>query len=104
VLPAVLISLLVGLDFVMEPLLPSGISHLGLSLIDVPGVIPFSSPIFSRFTKIYRRDEEQAVRLRGLARALEQRRAQVQALNIAGMSLTSELETPVVLQRVVEQA
>jgi len=104
VLPAVLISLLVGLDFVMEPLLPSGISHLVLMLIGLAGVLAFSSAIFSRFTELYRRDEEQAVRLRGLARALEQRRAQVQALNIAGMSLTSELETPVVLQRVVEQA
>ena len=104
VLPAVLIALLVGLDFVMEPLLPSGISHLILVVIGIAGVLAFSSAIFSRFTELYRREEEQAVQLRTLARALEQRRAQVQALNVAGMSLTSELETPAVLQRVVEQA
>jgi signal transduction histidine kinase len=104
VLPALLIALLVGLDFVMEPLLPSGISHIILMVIGISGVLAFSSVIFGRFTELYRRDEEQAVRLRALARALEQRRAQVQALNIAGMSLTSEMETPIVLQRVVDQA
>lgn len=104
VLPAILIALLVGLDFVMEPLLPSGLSHFILMVVGIAGVLAFSSAIFSRFTELYRRDEEQATQLRGLAHALEQRRAQVQALNIAGMSLTSELETPIVLQRVVEQA
>ncbi|MEK6206656.1 MAG: GAF domain-containing protein [Chloroflexota bacterium] len=72
--------------------------------IGIAGVLAFSSAIFSRFTELYRRDAEQAARLRAYAQALEHRRAQMQALNIAGMSLTSELETPTVLQRVVEQA
>ena len=103
-LPSILIAVLVGLDFVMEPLLPSGISHIILMVIGISGVLAFSTVIFGRFTELYRREEQQAARLRALARALEQRRAQVQALNIAGMSLTSEMETPIVLQRVVEQA
>src|SRR5438128_1456464 len=51
-----------------------------------------------------RREAEQTERLRALAAALEQRRAQVQALNVAGISLTSELDTATVLQRVVDQA
>jgi signal transduction histidine kinase len=95
---------LVALDFVLEPLLPSVVAHLVLAVIGIAGVLAFSSAIFARFTELYRRDEEQSARLRAYAQALEQRRAQVQALNIAGMSLTSELETPTVLQRVVEQA
>lgn len=104
VLPAILIAALVALDFVMDPLLPSGVSHLILMVVGIAGVLAFSSAIFARFTELYGRDEEQAARLRAYAQALEQRRAQVQALNIAGMSLTSELETSVVLQRVVDQA
>jgi signal transduction histidine kinase len=58
--------------------------------VGIAGVLAFSSAIFGRFTELYRRDEEQAARL--------------QALNVAGMSLTSELDSATVLQRVVEQA
>jgi signal transduction histidine kinase len=90
VLPAVLIALLVALDYVLEPLLPAGISHLVVMLVGIAGVLAFSSAIFGRFTELYRRDEEQAARL--------------EALNIAGMFLTSELDSATVLQRVVEQA
>ena len=104
VLPSILIVLLVGLDFLLEPVLSSLVSHLILMVVGIAGVLAFSSAIFARFTELYRRDEEQAARLRALADALEQRRAQLQALNIAGMSLTSELDTAAVLQRVVEQA
>lgn len=96
--------LLVGLDFVLEPLLPTGIAHLVLMVVGLAGVLAFSSAIFGRFTELYRRDEGQAARLRAFAQALELRRAQMQALNIAGMSLTSELDTATVLQRVVDQA
>ena len=90
VLPSILIALLVALDFVLEPMLPSPLSHLVLMVVGIAGVLAFSSAIFSRFAELYRRDEEQAARLK--------------ALNIAGMSLSSELDSATVLQRVVEQA
>ncbi|MEK6227186.1 MAG: GAF domain-containing sensor histidine kinase [Chloroflexota bacterium] len=89
-LPSILIALLVALDFVLEPMLPSPLSHLVLMVVGIAGVLAFSSAIFGRFSELYRRDEEQAARL--------------QALNIAGMSLSSELDSATVLQRVVEQA
>jgi signal transduction histidine kinase len=104
VLPAILIALLVALDFLLEPLLPTGVSHLILMVVGIAGVLAFSSAIFSRLTELYRRDEAQVARLRTYAQELELRRAQMQALNIAGMSLTSELDTATVLQRVVDQA
>lgn len=104
VLPSILIALLVALDFVLEPLLPSGLSHAILIVVGIAGVLAFSSAIFARFTELYRRDEEQASQLRAYAHALERQRAQVQTLNVAGMSLTSELDTAMVLQRVVDQA
>jgi signal transduction histidine kinase len=90
VLPSILIALLVALDFVLEPMLPSPLSHLVLMVVGIAGVLAFSSAIFSRFAELYRRDEAQAARLK--------------ALNIAGMSLSSELDSATVLQRVVEQA
>ena len=105
VLPALLIGLLVAADyFVFEPLLPRGLSHVVLTVVGIAGVLAFSSAIFGRLTELSRRDAEQTERLRALAAALEQRRAQVQALNVAGISLTSELDTATVLQRVVDQA
>ena len=90
VLPAVLIASLVALDYVLEPVLSSGLSHLVLMVVGIAGVLAFSSAIFARLTVLYRRDEEHASRLR--------------ALNIAGISLTSELDTATVLQRVADQA
>lgn len=97
--------MLVAVDyFVLGRALPPGVSHLVLTAIGIAGVLAFSAAIFGRLTELYRRDEEQASQLRALADALEQRRAQVQALNLAGMSLTSELDTAAVLQLVVDQA
>jgi len=61
-----------------------------LMVVGIAGVLAFSSAIFARLTVLYRRDEEHASRLR--------------ALNIAGISLTSELDTATVLQRVADQA
>jgi two-component system, NarL family, sensor histidine kinase DevS len=85
-----LIAALVALDYVLEPLLPSSLSHVVLMVVGIAGVLAFSSAIFGRLTALYRRDEEQAARLR--------------ALNVAGISLTSELDTATVLQRVADQA
>jgi signal transduction histidine kinase len=104
VLPAVLIVLLVALDYLLEPLISSLLSHLVLILIGIAGVLAFSSAIFARLTALYRRDEEQAARLRAFAQALELRRAQLQSLNAAGMTLTSELDMNAVLVGVVDQA
>ena len=61
-----------------------------LLVIGVAGVLAFSAVIFGRLAQLHRRESEQSARLR--------------ALNVAGMALTSELETATVLQRVVDQA
>jgi signal transduction histidine kinase len=92
-------------DYVfLRNILPPGFSHLVVALIGIAGVLAFSLAIFGRVTELYRKEEEQATTLRALAHALEERRAQLQALNIAGMSLSAELATETVLQRVVDQA
>ena len=91
VLPSLLIAGLVALDFfVLEPGLSSGPGHVVLLVIGVAGVLAFSAVIFGRLAELHRRESEQSARLR--------------ALNVAGMALTSELETATVLQRVVDQA
>src|SRR2546428_3151178 len=91
VLPSLLILALVALDaLVLEPLFPGGLGHLIMLIIGVAGVLAFSSAIFSRLSELNRREAEQSARLK--------------ALNVAGMTLTSELDTATVLQRVVEQA
>jgi signal transduction histidine kinase len=87
----VLITALVGLDyFVLEPLLPSGLAHLVMLAVGIAGVLGFSIVLFGRLSVLQTRDREQTRRLR--------------ALNVAGMSLTSELDSAAVLQRVVDQA
>ena len=85
-----LIALLVALDYLLEPVVEPTFAHLVLMVVGIAGVLAFSSAIFGRFTELYRHDEEQAARLR--------------ALNVSGISLTSELDTATVLQRVVDQA
>ena len=91
VLPSVLIAALVGLDyFVLEPAMPTGLAHLVMLAVGIAGVLGFSTVLFGRLTALQTRDREQTVRLR--------------ALNSAGMSLTSELDSAAVLQRVVDQA
>jgi signal transduction histidine kinase len=91
VLPSVLIAALVGLDyFVLEPLFSQGVAHLVMLAVGIAGVLGFSTVLFGRLTALQIRDREQTIRLR--------------ALNAAGMSLTSELDSVAVLQRVVDQA
>lgn len=91
VLPSVLIAALVGLDyFVLEPLFPSGLSHLVMLAVGIAGVLGFSTVLFGRLSVLQTRDREQTRRLH--------------ALNAAGMSLSSELDSAAVLQRVVDQA
>jgi signal transduction histidine kinase len=87
----VLIAALVGLDyFILEPAMPRGIGHLVMLAIGIAGVLGFSSVLFGRLSVLQTRDREQTRRLR--------------ALNVAGMSLTSDLDSAAVLQRVVDQA
>jgi signal transduction histidine kinase len=81
----------VGLDyFVLEPVMPTGIAHLVMLAVGIAGVLGFSTVLFGRLSVLQTRDREQTRRLR--------------ALNVAGMSLTSELDSAAVLQRVVDQA
>ena len=91
VLPSLLIASLVGLDyFVLAPLFPSGVSHLVMLVVGIAGVLAFSTVVFGRLSALQQRDREQTARLA--------------ALNAAGMSMTSELDSAAVLQRVVDQA
>jgi signal transduction histidine kinase len=91
VLPAVLIAALVALDyFVVERLFDSAVGHMIILAIGVAGVLAFSRAIFSQLT--------------ALQADLETRRQQLQAVNAAGLALTSELDREEVLQRVADQA
>lgn len=105
VLPSLLIAALMALDFfVLEQFLPAGISHSVTVLVGVAGVLAFSSVIFAQLESLQSRDRANSERLRQLADALEQKRLQLQAVNAAGLALTSELDRDEVLQRVADQA
>jgi len=105
VLPSLLIAALMGLDyFFAERFLPSGISHLVTAIVGVAGVLAFSSVIFGQLASLQGRDRANTDRLRQLADALEQKRLQLQAVNTAGLALTSELDRYEVLQRVADQS
>ena len=105
ILPALLITALMALDFfVLGNVFPPGVSHLITLLIGIAGVLGFSAAIFARLTTLQERDRESADRLRRLAAALEEKRKQLQAVNAAGLALTSELDRDEVLQRVADQA
>ena len=105
VLPSLLIAALVALDyFVLQYVFPSVISHLVTLVVGVAGVLAFSTAIFNRLSLLQARERQNARRLRSLADALEQKRTQLQAVNAAGLALTSELDREEVLQRVADQA
>jgi signal transduction histidine kinase len=105
VLPSLLIAGLVGLDyFLLERLFPTGLSHLVTLVIGVAGVLAFSTAVFNQLKTLQTRDHANTQKLRALADALEQKRQQLQAVNTAGLALTSELERDEVLQRVADQA
>lgn len=90
--------------FLVERFFPSGISHFITVLVGVAGVFAFSSVIFAQLASLQGRDRANSERLRQLADALEQKRQQLQAVNAAGLALTSELDRDEVLQRVADQA
>ncbi len=105
VLPSLLIAGLVILEyFVLERMFAPGLSHLVAAVIGVAGVLAFSAAIFSQLATLQARDRANTQRLRDLATALEEKRTQLQAVNAAGLALTSELDRDEVLQRVADQA
>ena len=105
VLPSLLILSLVLLDyFLVDRVFPIGISHLVTATIGVAGVLAFSTAIFNQLSVLQGRDRENARQLRLLADEIEEKRKQLQAVNAAGLALTSELDRAEVLQRVADQA
>ena len=105
VLPALLIAGLVALDyFLVERLFPSGLSHLVTLVVGVAGVLAFSLAIFDQLSVLQARDRSNTQQLSVVNEALEQKRMQLQAVNAAGLALTSELDRDEVLQRVADQA
>ena len=105
VLPSLLIAALVLLDhFLVEQGVSVGVAHLVTVAIGIAGVVAFSTAIFNQLAMLQARDRESAQRLRALADALEVKRTQLQAVNAAGLALTSELDREEVLQRVADQA
>jgi signal transduction histidine kinase len=105
VLPSLLIAALMTLDFfLVERFFPAGISHLITVVVGVAGVLAFSSVIFGQLASLQGRDRANTERLRQLANALDQKGQQLQAVNAAGLALTSELDREELLQRVADQA
>lgn len=105
VLPAVLLGLLIGLDyFVVRWILPPGQSHFFLLAVGIAGVVAFSVVIFSYLSRLHAHLAERNARLTELARALSYKQEQLTILNAAGMSLSQELASGAVLQKVVDLA
>lgn len=104
-LPSLLLAALMALEyFVVDRLFAPGLAHLVTLLIGLAGIVAFSAAIFRQLTRVQERERRSATDLRHAAKALEQRRQQLSALNAAGLALTSELDRDEVLQRVVDQA
>ena len=105
VLPALLLAALIALDyFVLGRLLPPGESQLVEFAIGLAGVVTFSLVMFGRLSELHAAQREQSEHLARLAEALEGKRQQLQALNAAGMSLSAELASETVLQKVADLA
>ena len=105
VLPSLLLGALVLLDYlVLEPVLTRGLSHIVVFALGVGGILAFSWVIFDRLSELQLRERETSQRQTELAAALDRRGRQLQALNVAGLTLAQELETPSVLQKIAELA
>ena len=105
IIPALLLAALVALDYVVvQRLLPPGQSHLVLYVIGLAGVIAFSVVILDRLSRLAARERAQARRVAGLAEDLQAKRVQLQALNAAGISLSAELSTDHVLEKIADLA
>lgn len=105
IIPAVLLAALILLDYVvLGRLLPPGQSHLVLYAIGLAGVIAFSVVILDRLSRLAARERAQARRVAELADDLQAKRVQLQALNAAGISLSAELSTAHVLEKIADLA
>ena len=91
VLPIVLLAALVALDYwVLEPALDSAVGHVALLAIGAAGVLTFSVAILGRLGELHQGEVAQSRRLR--------------ALNAAGLALSAELETEILLHKIAELA
>lgn len=98
VLPTILLGALILFHlYVLEPLLPGGLSHLAMFALGAAGVLVFSFLIFDRLSELHLRARQQA-------ETLDRRGQQLQALNQAGLSLAAELDTASVLQKIADLA
>lgn len=105
VLPSTLLGALLTVDYyVLEPIFDRGLAHLIVFGLGVGGILAFSVVIFDRLSRLQLREREQAQRQAELAEALERRGRQLQALNLAGLTLAAELESASVLQKIVDLA
>lgn len=90
-LPAALVVLYVAIDhYVVEVLLPRDLAHLALLAIGVACVVAFSLAIFGRVEQ--------------LASEMEAKSATLRALNVSGLTLSAELSSELVLQRIADLA
>jgi len=93
----------VGLDyFFLEAALPRGSSHVVQAIIGVAAVFAFSLVIFGRLAEINAREVAQRETLEELTAQLEAKRVTLQALNTAGLSLSAELASELVLQKIAD--
>ncbi|MGH2491875.1 MAG: hypothetical protein ACRDF9_10225, partial [Candidatus Limnocylindria bacterium] len=91
VLPVVLLAGLIALDFwFLEPVLPSGQRHFALLAVGAAGVLAFSIAILARLGELHAREIAQSRRL--------------QALNIAGLALSAELDLETLLHKLADLA
>lgn len=105
VLPTLLIGALVLLDhLVLQPALGQPASTIAAIVLGATGVLAFSAAIFSQLDRLHRLELAQRERLSELARDLDERRQQLQALNAAGLTLSAELDTESVLQKIADAA
>ena len=73
VIPSVLLTLLIALDYVvLEPLLPSEDAHLVMLVVGLAGVIAFSVTMFARLTELHARLARLLAQVQQIA-ALEER-------------------------------
>ncbi len=91
VVPIALLAALIWLDaFVLQPTLDPTAARIAMLAIGAAGVVAYSAVILARLGELYQREMDQHRRLR--------------ALNAAGLSLSAELDTKQLLQKIADLA
>ena len=91
VVPIALLAALIWLDaFVLEPALDPTTARIAMLGVGAAGVVAYSAVILARLGELYQREMVQHRRLR--------------ALNAAGLSLSAELDTEALLQKIADLA